>query len=138
MEGGSRPSYFNNAPQKMNPKYWDDADAGDVQDAYGEDWEKIAAFEYDGVAYTMVKILEPVLVLAKEDPVCCALLLVWDVFWALNMADLSCLSFKQGFKGITKWVLPSEEEAEEVGPIMEGIIKVKLGIDDMDEEDDEE
>lgn len=53
----------------MNPKYWDDADAGDVQDAYGEDWEKVAAFEYDGVAYTMVKILEPVLVLAKEDPV---------------------------------------------------------------------
>lgn len=55
----------------MNPKYWDDADAGDVQDAYGEDWEKVAAFEYDGVAYTMVKILEPVLVLAKEDPVRC-------------------------------------------------------------------
>jgi hypothetical protein len=53
----------------MNPKYWDDADAGDVQDAYGEDWERVAAFEYDGVAYTMVKILEPVLVLAKEDPV---------------------------------------------------------------------
>lgn len=25
----------------MNPKYWDDADAGDVQDAYGEDWEKV-------------------------------------------------------------------------------------------------
>jgi hypothetical protein len=44
----------------------------------------------------------------------------------------------QEFKGITKWVLPSEEEAEEVGPIMEGIIKVKLGIDDLDEEDDEE
>ena len=31
----------------------------------------MAAFEYDGVAYTMVKILEPVLVLAKEDPVGC-------------------------------------------------------------------
>lgn len=35
----------------------------------------MAAFEYDGVAYTMVKILEPVLVLAKEDPVGCVV--VW-------------------------------------------------------------
>ena len=54
---------------QTNPKYWDDADAEDVKDAYGEDWEKVAAFTYDGVDYTMVKILEPVLVLAKEDPV---------------------------------------------------------------------
>jgi hypothetical protein len=35
-------------------------------------------------------------------------------------------------------VLPSEDEAEEVAPIMEGIIKVKLGIDDQDEDDEEE
>lgn len=66
--------------KQMNPKYWDDADAGDVQDAYGEDWEKIAAFEYDGVAYTMVKILEPVLVLAKEDLVR-LVSLVWVASW---------------------------------------------------------
>jgi hypothetical protein len=44
----------------------------------------------------------------------------------------------QEFKGITKWILPSEEEAEEVAPIMEGIIKVKLGIDDQGEEDEED
>ena len=44
----------------------------------------------------------------------------------------------QEFKGITKWVLPSEDEAEEVAPIMEGIIKVKLGIDDQDDEDEDE
>ena len=44
----------------------------------------------------------------------------------------------QEFKGITSWVLPSEDEAEEVAPIMEGIIKVKLGIDDMDEDEEEE
>jgi hypothetical protein len=56
-------------PSKTNPKYWDDEQASDVREAYGEDWEKIAAFTYDGVDYTMVKILEPVLVLAKEDPV---------------------------------------------------------------------
>ena len=56
------------SPQ-TNPKYWDDEEASDVREAYGEDWEKIAAFTYDGVDYTMVKILEPVLVLAKEDPV---------------------------------------------------------------------
>lgn len=31
---------------------------------------------------------------------------------------------KQGFKGITKWILPSEEEAEDVGGIMEALIKV--------------
>lgn len=54
---------------QTNPKYWDDEEASDVREAYGEDWEKIAAFTYDGVDYTMVKILEPVLVLAKEDPV---------------------------------------------------------------------
>ena len=35
-------------------------------------------------------------------------------------------------------MLPSEDEAEEVAPIMEGIIKVKLGIDDQDEDDEEE
>jgi len=44
---------------------------------------------------------------------------------------------QQEFKGITKWVLPSEDEAEEVAPIMEGIIKVKLGIDDQDEDDED-
>eukprot|EP00624_Nannochloropsis_granulata_P001350 evm.model.NODE_1652_length_22004_cov_31.522722.7 len=84
---------------QTNPKFWDDEDASDVREAYGEDWEKIAAFTYDGVDYTMVKILEPVLVLAKDDPV---------------------------------------QEAEEVAPIMEGIIKVKLGIDDQGEEDEED
>lgn len=44
----------------------------------------------------------------------------------------------QDFKGITKWILPSEDEAEEVAPIMEGIIKVKLGIDDLDDDEEEE
>lgn len=54
---------------QTNPKYWDDEDAEDVEDAYGDDWEKVAAFQYDNVEYSMVKILEPVLILAKEDPV---------------------------------------------------------------------
>lgn len=31
----------------------------------------------------------------------------------------------QEFKGITKWILPSEEEAEYVGGIMEALIKVR-------------
>ena len=44
----------------------------------------------------------------------------------------------QEFKGITKWILPSEEEAEEVGPIVEGIIRVKLGLDLEDDDDDDE
>jgi hypothetical protein len=55
--------------EQTNPKYWDDEDAETVDDAYGDDWEKVAAFAYDNVEYSMVKILEPVLILAKEDPV---------------------------------------------------------------------
>jgi hypothetical protein len=54
---------------QLNPKYWDDEDAADVRDAYGEEWERVAEFNYDGVDYIMVKILEPVLVLGKEDKV---------------------------------------------------------------------
>lgn len=107
----------------------------------------------------MVKILEPVLVLAKEDPVrtgggkkkggvrergC----FVNEEFVGrltplLHFAYLCSPFFSPNlytkeFKGITKWVLPNEEEAEEVAPIMEGIIKVKLGIDDQDDDEEEE
>ena len=141
---------------QTNPKYWDDAEASDVQEAYGEDWEKIAAFTYDGLDYTMVKILEPVLVLAKEDPVCmcvcvCGIerIYLYMEMWntaeghssnasTLHTHSLIYIHTSQDFKGITKWILPSEDEAEEVAPIMEGIIKVKLGIDDLDDDEEED
>ena len=139
---------------QTNPKFWDDADAEDVEDAYGEDWEKVAAFTYDGVDYTMVKILEPVLVLAKEDPVslvCDDMGELWRIptrvlnrsSWFHHWASEPIFSFlhfclDQNFKGITKWVLPSEEEAEEIAPLMEALIKVKLGIIDDDEESEED
>lgn len=43
------------------------------------------------------------------------------------------LLVSQKFQGITKWVLPSEEEAERIGPVMESLIKAKLGIEDDEE-----
>jgi hypothetical protein len=41
----------------------------------------------------------------------------------------------QDFEGITNWVLPTPDEAERVGPIMEELIKAKLGIEEEEEEE---
>lgn len=49
----------------------------------------------------------------------------WRDPWVFTYVHVhTCIYTKQGFKGITKWILPSEEEAEDVGGIMEALIKV--------------
>jgi len=119
-----------------------------VEEAYGKNWEMIAAFTYDNVKYSMVKILEPVLILAKEGqvrrrhttqhPIIAVQSLIGDDWFCLHL--LSCL-FVQPFgskKNIPNWLLASEDEAERVAPIMEELIKARLGVVDDDEDNDEE
>ena len=100
----------------LKPTEWNEFDEEeeweeneDEDDDEEEELDLIANFEYDDVRYSMFRILDPVLILAKEAK---------DTETKTPKGD-----------PVTSWQLPTEDEAERISPIIEKLIKEKLNLE---------
>ena len=101
-----KPTEWNEVDEDGDEEDWDDEDEDDDEE---EELDLIANFEYDEVRYSMFRILDPVLILAKE-------------------VESSDVKTPKG-DSVTSWELPTEEEAEILSPIIEKLIKEKLNLE---------